>query len=428
MIKDAEIVNADCAANMALAWTKVSKTGSNLTDLATRQHAGLSDVTSDQHHAQAHHAAHESGGADAIAVALADAAIPNLSANKITTDTLALARIPTMDTDYIPSLDAGKITTGVLDAARVPAPTGIPAGIEAERPEGSASVNIYWATDTKKLWAYDGSEWQDCKPTSAVATVSDFQVNAGTGTATNPANLNNNDPATAAVFDTAGEYVEIDFGKTVMISAYRYYGYDSHAGDGLYMLQYWDGSAWVNHFFDIPTRAGSWSAYVPFAAVKTTKVRVVAVALDTYDNSNHAHEWEIVGNTYRELTVADFQANPATGTMSMPSSVNDNTTTTTATATPVGEYVEIDFGSIFHVGEYRFYGYASQSGDGTFKLQHWDGEQWVDNTVDIPTRGASWSDWIPLTTPVTTSKVRIVSTLLDTGSDNCLISEWEMRG
>ncbi|GAG63918.1 unnamed protein product, partial [marine sediment metagenome] len=35
-----------------LPWTDLNKTGSNLTDLATRQHAGLTDVTSDQHHAQ----------------------------------------------------------------------------------------------------------------------------------------------------------------------------------------------------------------------------------------------------------------------------------------------------------------------------------------------------------------------------------------
>ncbi len=36
------------------AWADVSKTGSNLTDLATRQHAGLTNVTSDQHHPQSH--------------------------------------------------------------------------------------------------------------------------------------------------------------------------------------------------------------------------------------------------------------------------------------------------------------------------------------------------------------------------------------
>jgi len=42
------------AASHGHAWAEVSKTGSNLTDLATRQHAGLTDVTTDQHHAQSH--------------------------------------------------------------------------------------------------------------------------------------------------------------------------------------------------------------------------------------------------------------------------------------------------------------------------------------------------------------------------------------
>jgi len=36
------------------AWGDVSKVGSNLTNLATRQHVGLTDITSDQHHPQSH--------------------------------------------------------------------------------------------------------------------------------------------------------------------------------------------------------------------------------------------------------------------------------------------------------------------------------------------------------------------------------------
>ncbi len=51
------------------AWADVSKAGSNLTDLATRQHAGLTNVTSDQHHAQLHAAEHEVGGGDLLAFA-----------------------------------------------------------------------------------------------------------------------------------------------------------------------------------------------------------------------------------------------------------------------------------------------------------------------------------------------------------------------
>lgn len=66
-------------------WTDVSKTGSNLTDLATRQHAGLTNITENQHHAKLHGASHHSGGGDAIK--LDDLASPddNTDLNALTT-------------------------------------------------------------------------------------------------------------------------------------------------------------------------------------------------------------------------------------------------------------------------------------------------------------------------------------------------------
>jgi len=63
------------------AWTDVSKTGSNLTDLATRQHAGLTNITSDQHHPQAHSlASHSSKAHNELSDAPADAHHPQLHA------------------------------------------------------------------------------------------------------------------------------------------------------------------------------------------------------------------------------------------------------------------------------------------------------------------------------------------------------------
>lgn len=50
----------------SIAWDDVLKAGSDLADLATRQHAGLTDITSGQHHAQLHGSSHHSGGGDAI--------------------------------------------------------------------------------------------------------------------------------------------------------------------------------------------------------------------------------------------------------------------------------------------------------------------------------------------------------------------------
>jgi hypothetical protein len=52
--------------------------------------------------------------------ALTAAQIPALDATKITTGTLALARIPTMDAAHIPALDASKITTGIFLDAQLP--------------------------------------------------------------------------------------------------------------------------------------------------------------------------------------------------------------------------------------------------------------------------------------------------------------------
>lgn len=46
--------------------------------------------------------------------------------------------------------------------------TRINAGIEASRPAGVNAGDFYWATDTAKLWAYDGTEWQDCKPLGVI--------------------------------------------------------------------------------------------------------------------------------------------------------------------------------------------------------------------------------------------------------------------
>ncbi len=45
----ATLVDADVAAGAAIAWTKISKTGSNLTDLATRDHSALSSIGTNTH-------------------------------------------------------------------------------------------------------------------------------------------------------------------------------------------------------------------------------------------------------------------------------------------------------------------------------------------------------------------------------------------
>ena len=49
LTSDGLIRNAEVASDAAIAWSKVSKTGSNLTDLDTRSHADLQNLTADDH-------------------------------------------------------------------------------------------------------------------------------------------------------------------------------------------------------------------------------------------------------------------------------------------------------------------------------------------------------------------------------------------
>lgn len=53
---------------LSLAWSKISKVGSNLTDLVTRNHNDLQNIGEDDHHPKLHHANHEDGGIDEINV------------------------------------------------------------------------------------------------------------------------------------------------------------------------------------------------------------------------------------------------------------------------------------------------------------------------------------------------------------------------
>ncbi len=139
--------------------------------------------------------------------------------------------------------------------------------------------------------------------------------------------------------------------------------------------------------------------------------------------------WLNITSAYILLTVADFQANAATGTVSEPARLNDNNPALSAIAGVVNQYAEVDFGNIFRITEFRSYGDSSNTGeDGYWKIQHWDGEGWVDNTVNIPTRKTeTFTDWIPLAEAVSTTKIRFVCTLLD-HSANSYIGELEMRG
>ncbi len=127
-----------------------------------------------------------------------------------------------------------------------------------------------------------------------------------------------------------------------------------------------------------------------------------------------------------ELTVEDFQANPATGTLSDPERINDDNVNTNAYTFINGRYAEVDLGSNFRIKQYRQYGSSLNEGDGVFKIEYWDGS-WHDWITDISIQNyAGWSDWIE-GEEVTGSKLRFTVTTVDTGGSGIVINELEVK-
>jgi len=127
------------------------------------------------------------------------------------------------------------------------------------------------------------------------ATVAMFQNIAGTGTATNPDRVNDDNVGLSAQF-TINQYAEVDFGRFVGISQWRIYGHASHNGDGAWSLQYWDGTAFVNWETGIATRVtADWSNLASPAAgrIFTDRIRIVCTTADTAPG-NYCPQLELV--------------------------------------------------------------------------------------------------------------------------------------
>ncbi len=128
-------------------------------------------------------------------------------------------------------------------------------------------------------------------------------------------------------------------------------------------------------------------------------------------------------------TVADFQTNPATGTMAGADNINDNNTSANANSDTVGKYAEVDFGKPVIIKRWRQFGHTTNVGDGVWKIQYYDlaSDSWEDWVTGIATRTtADWSSLVTETARLTT-KVKLITTTLDTaGSDISRIGELEV--
>jgi len=91
------------------------------------------------------------------------------------------------------------------------------------------------------------------------------------------------------------------------------------------------------------------------------------------------------------------------------------------------EYIEIDFSIKCMITQYRYYGNNMNNDDGKWSIKRYDDESdsWIDWITDIPTRGASWTEWTAGTT-VVTSKIRIMSPTLDSQGSSWF-NEWEIK-
>lgn len=122
------------------------------------------------------------------------------------------------------------------------------------------------------------------------------------------------------------------------------------------------------------------------------------------------------------LTVAIHVALTATGSATNPDNLNDGNAATNAVFDAVDEYVEIDFGSIYMLSQFRIdTGDLTMAGDGRFTLKYWNvkTEAWVDWKTSIPTDGADtgFSAWEILGL-IVTSKMRLVATTVDSRGAN----------
>lgn len=128
------------------------------------------------------------------------------------------------------------------------------------------------------------------------------------------------------------------------------------------------------------------------------------------------------------LTLAQFQANAATGTALYPEEVNNVATGGTARFDAVGEYAEIQLDLYTFITRYRIFGTNTNVEDGAYKIQHYEDGGWVDNTLNIPTNKMLWSAWAFLDIPVYTKVIRLVATSIDTGASISFIGELEVVG
>ena len=128
------------------------------------------------------------------------------------------------------------------------------------------------------------------------------------------------------------------------------------------------------------------------------------------------------------LTVAIFQTNAATGTFAQfVERVNNNLVDAAAFADAVGQYAEVDFGSYYHIKQYRQYGQTGHAGTGISKLQYHTSSGWHDWITGIPSLTTlAWSEWIEGDVKKC-DKIRLTATTAGTSPNYVTLRELEIK-
>ncbi|MBA7665617.1 hypothetical protein ES703_73691 [subsurface metagenome] len=118
-----------------------------------------------------------------------------------------------------------------------------------------------------------------------------FRTNPATGTASTPANINDDNTGTLTTGDLNQNW-EVDLGRDFFIYQYRQFGNVNNTGDGRYKLEYYNGS-WHDWITNIPVRTtADWSAWAAGPVVLCSKIRLTVTTQDAAGR-NYIMELEV---------------------------------------------------------------------------------------------------------------------------------------
>lgn len=123
-------------------------------------------------------------------------------------------------------------------------------------------------------------------------------------------------------------------------------------------------------------------------------------------------------DNYADITVA--------GTATAPENLTDNDTATMVTG-DLNQTVTLTFDGSVYMAELRYYGRAGADGAGKIKLQANIDGTWTDAS-EVPSIGAAWSAWIPVTALMASAEWRVIFTVGDGVQGYTWLYEIELKG